>query len=45
VVGVQLIQCSSVDPCGSIPNNLVNASNAEQMEKIKIIGKLMKSIS
>lgn len=45
VVGVQIIQCTSVDPCGSIPNNLVNASNAEQIEKIKIIGKLMKSVS
>lgn len=44
VVGVFLTQVSSTDPCGSIPTSLVDASNVEQMEKLKIIANLMRSV-
>eukprot|EP00331_Platyophrya_macrostoma_P031026 CAMPEP_0176437262 /NCGR_PEP_ID=MMETSP0127-20121128/18502_1 /TAXON_ID=938130 /ORGANISM="Platyophrya macrostoma, Strain WH" /LENGTH=605 /DNA_ID=CAMNT_0017820825 /DNA_START=45 /DNA_END=1862 /DNA_ORIENTATION=+ len=44
VLGVTLIQVSSMDPCGKIPRSLVDATNAEQMEKLKIIAKLMQHV-
>ena len=43
--GVLLTNCTSADPCGKIPSSIVNSTNAEQVEKLKIVAKLMQDIS
>lgn len=43
--GVLLTAITSADPCGKIPASIVNSTNAEQMEKLKIIAKLMITVS
>ncbi len=39
--GVDLHLVMSFDPCGSVPASLVNAANAEQLEKIILMRSLM----
>ena len=39
---IDLHNCFAMDPCGSIPKSIVDGSNAEQMNKMEIIAKLLK---